>query len=456
MKIRTMGGYFVTWLVIMTCCAVEVFPQKVIPCGIRPQSSAHTTATRKKRVIGGHVAPNNSWPWLVNFIDKDDTLQYCSGVIIAKRWILTVAHCFIFYGPDGSVVTFPVTKYKYIIADHRYNVTDHHEFTVQPSMLFIHPKYKIGDDFQPGDYDIALIKLKRPLRFFPQVNRACLPVKNTIFNTTSSCFLAGWGNTVNTTDYYRSPVLKQVQLKLVPLKNCNSKTVYNGIIPSRYRCAGYPQGGKDGCYGDSGAPLQCNIHGSWTVAGIMSWGSECAAPNRYGVYVDVLQFMTRFIQPVMQGRLDRLTTYHKRPLSRFKKKWKIKKMSFYLLFTKKDVFTDIDLVRNLQLTPLQIALLKNITLRDYVFVICTHHSVSSLIQSNCALNRIVAGFKRNSRKFENYDKIRSYGKLNNITVENVIKMAGVPKNILLNSKNLLSIVKKRSPSRNVALKSLSG
>lgn len=127
-----------------------------------------------------------------------------------------------------------------------------------------------------------------------------------------------------------------------------------------------------------------------------------------------------------------------------------------MLFTKKEVFTDIDLVRNLQLTPLQIALLKNITLRDYVFIMCPNTSVSSLIQSNCALNRIVAGFQQNSRKFENYDKIRRLGRLNNITVENVIKMSGVPKTMLLNSKNLLSMVKKRSRLRNGSLKFITG
>lgn len=83
-------------------------------------------------------------------IDKNDSRQYCSGVIIDPQWILTVAHCFIYYESGHSVTALPVTKYKYIVADHRYNATDPYEYAVEPSLLFIHPNYKLGNDVQPG------------------------------------------------------------------------------------------------------------------------------------------------------------------------------------------------------------------------------------------------------------------------------------------------------------------
>lgn len=101
-------------------------------------------------MIGGTTARNNSWPWLVNMIDKNDGTQQCSGVIIDRQWILTTAHCFIYSESEKNVTTFLIAKYKYIVADHRLNLTDPYEFTVEPSQLFVHPNYKLGDSFQPG------------------------------------------------------------------------------------------------------------------------------------------------------------------------------------------------------------------------------------------------------------------------------------------------------------------
>lgn len=53
-------------------------------------------------------------------------------------------------------------------------------------------------------------------------------------------------------------------------------------------CAGYLNGGKDSCEGDSGGPLNC--HG--TLCGIVSWGSNtCAAKYKAGVYTRVSNYV---------------------------------------------------------------------------------------------------------------------------------------------------------------------
>jgi secreted trypsin-like serine protease len=50
-------------------------------------------------------------------------------------------------------------------------------------------------------------------------------------------------------------------------------------------CAGYTEGTKDSCYGDSGGPLMVpDAAGKLVQVGIVSWGNQCALPTQYGVY----------------------------------------------------------------------------------------------------------------------------------------------------------------------------
>lgn len=108
--------------------------------------------------------------------------------------------------------------------------------------------------------DIALMKLKRPVRFSKYVNLACLPDESEEPEEAQECIVAGWGHTgarnMNAEDAaVASDVLRHA---LVPVYNGEDcATAYDSlnteIVPFKIDvrsdniCAGFTEGGTDSC-----------------------------------------------------------------------------------------------------------------------------------------------------------------------------------------------------------------
>uniref|UniRef100_A0A2K5CIA4 Serine protease 22 n=1 Tax=Aotus nancymaae TaxID=37293 RepID=A0A2K5CIA4_AOTNA len=73
-----------------------------------------------------------------------------------------------------------------------------------------------------------------------------------------------------------------------------------GAITEDMLCAGYLEGERDACLGDSGGPLMCQVDGAWLLAGIISWGEGCAERNRPGVYIS-LSAHRSWVERIVQG-----------------------------------------------------------------------------------------------------------------------------------------------------------
>ncbi|KAB0343597.1 hypothetical protein FD754_020523 [Muntiacus muntjak] len=56
-------------------------------CGRRP------AARMSKRILGGRTSRPGRWPWQCS-LQSEPSGHICGCVLIAKKWVLTVAHCF--------------------------------------------------------------------------------------------------------------------------------------------------------------------------------------------------------------------------------------------------------------------------------------------------------------------------------------------------------------------------
>uniref|UniRef100_A0A8D0EKX8 Transmembrane serine protease 13 n=1 Tax=Strix occidentalis caurina TaxID=311401 RepID=A0A8D0EKX8_STROC len=216
------------------------------------------------RIIGGKETSVSKWPWQVSV--QYGPIHICGGTIIDAQWVLTAAHCFFM----NSMKILDDWKVYGGVSDLK-----QHTEGIPVSQVIINSNYSDDHD----DYDIALMKLSRPLTLSAQVRPACLPMPTLPHG--SSCLA---DNT--------SPKLREAEVKLIDYKICNSDQVYEGYLTPRMMCAGYLQGGKDACQGDSGGPLVCEDNGRWYVAGVTSWGTGCGQKNKPGVYTRVTKLLS--------------------------------------------------------------------------------------------------------------------------------------------------------------------
>ncbi|OTF77448.1 hypothetical protein BLA29_007723, partial [Euroglyphus maynei] len=188
--------------------------------------------------------------------------------------------------------------------------------------------------FDPANYDkrlsgdLILLQLNQSIMFSETVRPIRLPESNENFDYRIGA-VSGYGATFFQDQKTIKPIniLNMVRVPILPKSSCQElyKNAFKDdatfalefIRKNKLICAGYMQGGRDACIGDSGGPLavcmddwmtprsismnrlltrvylaerhrqqrQCN--GTWKLAGIISIGYRCAEPRIPGLYIDI-------------------------------------------------------------------------------------------------------------------------------------------------------------------------
>ncbi|XP_015745070.2 prostasin-like [Python bivittatus] len=238
------------------------------------------------RIVGGQPASEGSWPWQAGL--SFFNMTFCGGTLIAKQWVLTAAHCFIWIPAEIEGLTVELGVHQLM------NPSNNSEKN-GIKQIIVHPNYKANDT----QNDIALVELSAPVNFTDYISPMCLPKSSVQFADNASCWVTGWGRTKSDVDLEPPQNLQEAEVSLINQDYCNF--LYNEInieelphspVRPGMICAGNLEEGKDSCQGDSGGPLVCKCDGSenWLLAGIVSWGFGCGLPNIPGVYTSVSHY----------------------------------------------------------------------------------------------------------------------------------------------------------------------
>lgn len=139
----------------------------------------------------------------------------------------------------------------------------------------IHPNF----DLRTFDYDIALLGLKEEIVYGVGAANIKYHGQNDKVPPGEMLRVSGWGLSFDiTADPF---ALRAVSVPKVDQDECKKLLAGSYTVTDQMICAGYEEGGRDACVGDTGGPL---VNGEGVLVGIVSWGRGCAEPNAPGVY----------------------------------------------------------------------------------------------------------------------------------------------------------------------------
>ncbi|MET9346240.1 serine protease [Streptomyces termitum] len=212
-------------------------------------------------VVGGREAAPGAYPYAVALVDVVRQRQFCGGVLVGPRHVLTAAHCLTgSYADTGRVAV--------LLGEHDLGSATESRYarTVRPARFTTHPDY---DPATQRD-DLAVITLPAPVRTDAGVRPVALPAADETFARTR-LEAVGWGATAYGEG--ASPVLRTVTLDTLTNAECARRGV-DGLTRAQL-CTWTP--GRDTCVYDSGGPLvHRDTAGRPVLAALVSYGRGCA------------------------------------------------------------------------------------------------------------------------------------------------------------------------------------
>ncbi|XP_055371991.1 coagulation factor X-like [Condylostylus longicornis] len=220
---------------------------------------------------GGSTTDITQFPYQVSLVkynnNTDQWEHNCGGSILSQNIIITAAHC-----------TYIITKST--IKLHKVRIGS--SSSISGGELFNIDKI-INHEYYNNlniDNDVAILILKKIIKFSRKVNRISIASSNRPAGTRS--LVSGWGYLDENT-LIPSPNLNYINVSIIEREKCNKAYEDFEPLTDSMICTGHIEGRKNACSVDSGGPL---VEGGELI-GIVSWGIGCGYKNRPVVYTNV-------------------------------------------------------------------------------------------------------------------------------------------------------------------------
>ena len=276
-------------------------PQCVPICGKRMSLSYE-----RARIIGGTDVVRGMWPWQVlieSFFQREGDLRpawrtRCGGSLINDEWVVTASHCLYEKISNKSErLIAPADHILYFGVHSKHNrKTDRLVQKIEVEQIFVHPEFT-SDDL---NNDIALIKLKKKVRFTNYIRPVCLPNKE--YRKQGALlakrgYAVGWGLTLKG----EADIIQELTLPVVSKTECKKAHFEYNVTESMF-CAGRKRSYFDTCKGDSGGGFLFwdQKRKKWMLQGVISWGGRsCGEAGKFSVYAKVARF-TRWVKRMIR------------------------------------------------------------------------------------------------------------------------------------------------------------
>ncbi|CAG0882087.1 unnamed protein product [Cyprideis torosa] len=243
---------------------------------------ASPSQPRGNKIVGGQIAEEGEFPWMVSVHDITGALHLCGGFILNEFTVVTTAQCCSAVIPAASTVT---------AGDYERGQSSGDEQTRFVRKLVQHPGFIDGE----VDYDICVMFTNE--RFFFELEGAVTKIRPAQLNrdenvpADTEMSIMGWGDTEDI--FEPSLIMHKATVNLVADDVCESLWNTGSALfdPTQMVCAGdVENGGVNPCVGDGGTPL---VMGEDMVVGLFSYGltSSCGAPGAPAVYTKLLQLL---------------------------------------------------------------------------------------------------------------------------------------------------------------------